>query len=369
MSPDESVVVNRSASYPACSPDCLQCVTMSVMHRAIVFFLLLSIYTAAAQRPDDPHNSIDLEIKTGTMLLQKGEYQAAKVHFERAQTFQGKPTAETSAGICLAELQMGHFEASRQMANLELQLVTNNHARAQAHYMIGTAWLREAGDTTTDKDKLQSAESSFREAVKLDPLYDQAYFNLGYALLRQNKDQESKTAFRDFISAAAENPESARDLPLRPKTRIPPFSITDDRGRNFSTDSLKGRFVLFDFWATWCPPCIRAFPAMRQLAQFFPDNQFLLISVNEDENPEEWQRSRKIHSLDWTQVRDDNSNLYRAFGLAANSRLSLPRYVLVDADGFVRQIYSGTDQLGLLVGQVVRTVQNESPPTTRPGTH
>ena len=340
---------------------------MCVMHCVTIFFFLSSICTAAAQRGNDSHDSIDLEVKTATSLLQKGEYQAAKVHFERAQTLQGKPTAETSAGICLAELQMGHFEASRQMAKLELQLVTNDHARAQAHYIIGTAWLREAGDNTTDKDKLQSAESSFREAVKLDPLYDQAYFNLGYALLRQNKEDESKAAFRGFIRAAAENPESARDLPLTPKTRIPPFNIADDRGRSFSTDFLKGRFVLFDFWATWCPPCIRAFPAMRQLAQFFPDNQFLLISVNEDENQEEWQRFRRMHSLDWTQVRDDNSNLYRAFGLAANSRLSLPRYVLVDADGFVRQVYSGTDQLGLLVGQVVRTVQNESSPKTRPG--
>ncbi len=335
------------------------------MHRVTIFLFLLSIYAAAAQRGDYPNDSIDLEVKTGTMLLQKGDYQEAKVHFERAQTLQGKPTAETSAGICLAELQMGHFEASRKMAHVELQLVANDHARAQAHYMIGTAWLREAGDSTSDKDKLQSAESSFREAVKLDPLYDQAYFNLGYALLRQNKEDESKAAFRGFIRAAADNPESARDLPLGRKTRIAQFNITDDRGRSFPPNSLKGRFILFDFWATWCPPCIRAFPAMRQLAQFFPDNQFLLISVNEDENQEEWQRFRRMHSLDWTQVRDNNSNLYRAFGLGANARLSLPRYVLVDADGFVRQVYSGTDQLGLLVGQVVRTVQNESSP--RPG--
>lgn len=359
--------MNRSASYPEGSANCSQCAIMSVMRCVTIFFFLLPICTAAAQRESDPHNSLDLEVKTATMLLQKGEYQAAKVHFERAQTLQGKPTAETSAGICLAELQMGHFEAARQMAKLELQLVTNNHARAQAHYMIGTAWLREAGDSATDKDKLQSAESSFREAVKLDPLYDQAYFNLGYAILRQNKEDESSVAFRGFIRAAADNPESARDLPLSPKTRIAQFNIADDRGRSFSTESLKGRFVLFDFWATWCPPCIRAFPAMRQLAQFFPENQFLLISVNEDENQEEWKRFRSMYSLDWTQVRDGNSNLYRGFGLLANDRLSLPRYVLVDSDGFVRQIYSGTDQLGLLVGQVVRTVQNESSATTKPG--
>ena len=290
-------------------------------------------------------------------MLRQGNYQEAKAHFERAQALLGKPTAETSAGIGLADLQMGNFEASRQMATLELQLVTNEHARAQAHYMIGTAWLREAGDSAADRDKLQAAEKSFREAVKLDPLYDSAYFNLGYALLRQNK-QESNAAFRDFISAAAENPESGKDFPLTPKLRAAQFSVVDSAGHPLSLDSLRGRVVLFDFWATWCPPCIRALPAMRQLSHFFPENQFLLISVNESDDQDLWRRFSHAQEMDWTQVWDEDSNLYHAFGLAPRSKLSLPRYVLVDGDGFVRQVYSGTDQLGLLVGQVVRTVRS-----------
>jgi len=331
--------------------------TRDVLHCTIACFLLL-LSCALAQVEEDPHDSAAQEIRTGTILLQQGDYQEAKAHFERAQTLLGKPTAKTSAGLCLAELQMGHFEASRQMATLELQLVTNQHARAQAHYMIGTAWLREAGDSPADKDKLQAAENSFRETVKLDPLYDSAYFNLGYALLRQNKQEDSNAAFRDFLRAAAENPESGRDLPLTPKTHAPQFNLVDSRGHPLSSESLRGRFVLFDFWASWCPPCIRALPAMRQLSQFLPENQFLLISVNEDVEEEVWRRFTSTHEMDWTQARDENSNLYHAFGLAPSSKLSLPRYVLVDGNGFVRQVYSGTAELGLLVGQVIRTVRS-----------
>jgi thiol-disulfide isomerase/thioredoxin len=335
--------------------------TRDFLHYAITCFLML-LSPALAQAGEDQRDSAEWEIRTGTILLQQGDYGEAKTHFERAQTLQGKPTEQTSAGISLAELQMGHFEASRQVATLELQLVSNPHARAQAHYVIGTAWLREAGDSTADKDrdkdKLQAAEKSFREAVTLDPLYDSAYFNLGYALLRQNKQGDSNTAFRDFIQAAAENPASARDIPLTPKTRGAQFTVVDSGGHPLSPESLRGRFVLFDFWATWCPPCIRALPAMRQLSQFLPENQFLLVSVNENvDDKEVWRRFTLSHQMDWIQVWDENSNLYRAFGLAPQSRLSLPRYVLVDGDGFVRQVYSGTDQLGLLVGQVVRTVR------------
>ena len=336
--------------------------TRDFLYCAIACFLIL-LSPAVAQGGEDRHDSAEREIRTGTILLQQGDYGEAKAHFERAQTLQGKSTAETSAGISLAELQMGHFEAARQMATLELQLVSNPHARAQAYYVIGSAWLREAGDGAADKDrdkdKLQAAERSFREAVKLDPLYDSAYFDLGYALLRQNKHEDSNAAFRDFIRAAAENPASTRDLPLTPKTHGAQFAVVDSTGHPLSSQSLRGRFVLFDFWATWCPPCIRALPAMRQLSQFLPESQFVLISVSEDaDNQEEWRRFSRTHEMDWSQVWDENSNLYHAFGLAPQSKLSLPRYVLVDGDGFVRQVYSGTDQLGLLVGQVVRTVRS-----------
>jgi thiol-disulfide isomerase/thioredoxin len=339
--------------------------TRDFLHCAIACSLILIspalISPAVAQGEEDQHDSAEREIRTGTILLQQGDYGDAKAHFERAQTLQGNPTAETSAGISLAELQMGHFEAARQMASLELQLVTNPHARAQAHYVIGSAWLREAGDSAADKDdkdKLQAAEKSFREAVKQDPLYDSAYFDLGYALLRQNKREDSNAAFRDFIQAAAENPASAKDLPLSPKTHAAQFRVVDGAGHPLSSESLRGHFVLFDFWATWCPPCIRALPAMRQLAHFLPENQFVLVSVDEDDDQEAWRRFSRAHEMDWSQVWDENSNLYHAFGLAPQSKLSLPRYVLVDGDGFVRRVYGGTDQLGLLVGHVVRTVQN-----------
>jgi tetratricopeptide (TPR) repeat protein len=132
----------------------------------LIACFLVTLSFAVAQGGEDQHDSAEREIKTGTTLLQQGEYQEAKAHFERAQTLLGKPTAETSAGIGLAELQMGHFEVSREMFNLELQLITNDHARAQAHYMIGSAWFREAEDGAAGTEKLRAAEKSLREAVR-----------------------------------------------------------------------------------------------------------------------------------------------------------------------------------------------------------
>jgi Tfp pilus assembly protein PilF len=104
--------------------------TRHAFNRVVICFLLF-ISAAFAQSGQDQSDSAIREIKQGTILLQQREYQQAKAHFEQAQTLQGKPTAVTTAGIGLAELQMGHFEAAREMFKLELQFVTNDHARAQ----------------------------------------------------------------------------------------------------------------------------------------------------------------------------------------------------------------------------------------------
>jgi hypothetical protein len=76
-------------------------------------------------------------------------------------------------------------------------------------------------------------------------------------------------------------------------------------------------------------------PAMRQLSNFFPETRFRVISVNEDVDQEVWRRFSALHEMDWTQVWDQNSKLYNSFSLSPDGKLSLPRYVLVDGNGFV----------------------------------
>src|SRR5262249_29212096 len=47
--------------------------------------------------------------------------------------------------------------------------------------------------------------------------------------------------------------------------------------------NLKGKVVLVDFWATWCPPCVDAFPSLGQLAREYKDRGFEILGVNLDD--------------------------------------------------------------------------------------
>src|SRR4029077_1426366 len=190
-----------------------------------------------------------------------------------------------------------------------------------------------------------------------DPVSDAARFNLGNPLLRQGREEEATAAFRILLEPAAKNPGYEQGLPLAAQLMAPAFVTADDSGQAVSSESLHGRFVLLDFWATRCGPCVRALPAVRQLAHYFPGTELTVVSVNEDAPDQDvWRKFIAEQKMDWGQVWDKNAAIYTRFHLAPPADLSLPRYVLLHRNGAVLRVYDGLDRLGLVVGQVVRTV-------------
>ena len=60
------------------------------------------------------------------------------------------------------------------------------------------------------------------------------------------------------------------------------FSFQTLKKKNFSLKDFKGKVVLVNLWAVWCPPCIEELPSLKRLAKVFP-NQLVVIAVTEDE--------------------------------------------------------------------------------------
>jgi thiol-disulfide isomerase/thioredoxin len=101
-------------------------------------------------------------------------------------------------------------------------------------------------------------------------------------------------------------------------------------------DSLKGKIVLVDFWASWCGPCAASFPAMEALHGQYKDKGVVILAVSVDKKPADMEAFLKKHAASFTVVRDVEQRL-----VAATEADAMPTSFLLDGAGKVRFVHKG----------------------------
>lgn len=101
-------------------------------------------------------------------------------------------------------------------------------------------------------------------------------------------------------------------------------------------DSLKGKVVIVDFWASWCGPCKESFPAMNELQKKFGDKGLIIIAVNEDEEKSDMQDFLKDNPADFTVVRDAAQKLVSEAGIQ-----TMPSSFVFDQTLKVHYVHNG----------------------------
>lgn len=67
----------------------------------------------------------------------------------------------------------------------------------------------------------------------------------------------------------------------------PSFSLKDLNGKTTTLENYRGQYVLLNFWATWCIPCLKEMPSMEQLHQKFKDQKFTVVAISIDTEPQQ----------------------------------------------------------------------------------
>ena len=74
---------------------------------------------------------------------------------------------------------------------------------------------------------------------------------------------------------------------LKPAKAAKNFTLPDLDGKPHKLSDYRGKVVLVNFWATWCPPCRREMPSMERLSQRLKDQPFVILAINQQEDPEQ----------------------------------------------------------------------------------
>ena len=113
----------------------------------------------------------------------------------------------------------------------------------------------------------------------------------------------------------------------------PDFTLEDIDGKKFSLKEYRGKVVLLNFWATWCPPCRREMPSMERLNQNFKDKDFVVLALNQMEDSDQvFTYTAELQvAPTFAILFDKNSDVARAYGV-----LGLPTTYLIDKKGNMR---------------------------------
>ena len=101
-------------------------------------------------------------------------------------------------------------------------------------------------------------------------------------------------------------------------------------------DTLKGKIVVVDFWASWCGPCKESFPVMEELQARFGKQGLVILAVNVDENRAAMDEFLKDHPSTFTIVRDAKKKLVSQVNIQ-----SMPTSFVLNGDGKIVSVHKG----------------------------
>lgn len=121
----------------------------------------------------------------------------------------------------------------------------------------------------------------------------------------------------------------------------PDFNTTDLNGNTISLDSFNGKYLLIDFWAGWCVPCVKNLPELKSLHQKYNDKGLEVLGVSFDETSEKWKTSVKKHEIEtWNQIYVGLNKLETPGTISQKYNIRpIPAYILIDREGKIVDRY------------------------------
>ena len=132
-------------------------------------------------------------------------------------------------------------------------------------------------------------------------------------------------AFRDTSAPAVQVGDEA-----------PEFTLMSDGGRPVQLKDFQGKFLILNFWATWCPPCVEELPSLNRFSQRFSQQDVVVLGVSVDLDGGAYQKFLQAAGVKFPTVRDPERKTSRLYGT-----FKFPESYFIDRKGKVVQKIAG----------------------------
>ncbi|WP_194767454.1 TlpA family protein disulfide reductase [Tamlana sp. I1] len=212
---------------------------------------------------------------------------------------------------------------------------------SRSYKSIVTSHYKEQIEALIKNDSLSQEEAFFttireipNESIKNSILFDYAKQSIAHS-----KDIEAFYKTYNEISTNEKNntliTEQYNKLTAVTKGKPSPKFVNYEnyKGGTTSLDDLKGKYVYIDVWATWCGPCKREIPFLKELEKKYHDKniEFVSLSIDKVSDREKWKKMIETEDLKGVQLLADND--WKSSFVQEYQIQGIPRFILIDTDG------------------------------------
>jgi len=168
-------------------------------------------------------------------------------------------------------------------------------------------------------------------ALGLQPMSNEEVLAIVNKTAQQHPNHTGLASLKNSLQPQAQQQTSAGGSLLNKPA--PDFTLPDVNGKPVSLSSFRGKYVLVDFWASWCPPCRAENPNVVNAYQQFKNKNFTILGVSLDKEKAPWLKAINDDKLNWTHLSDLkfwDSQVVPMYGIQG-----IPYNVLLDPNGVV----------------------------------
>lgn len=236
---------------------------------------------------------------------------AQQVYYEESEKYRNKTQGTKDENI-IKEARKTYQDAviaAQQKVNAELKTYLQAHKNEEASAYIASYLDTKDLDMvmqTLDPSIVSGRLSGIFEAVKT-------------RIKAQEMQEKAKEAVQDGKMA-------------------PDFTLKDINGKDFTLSSLRGKYVVLDFWGSWCGWCIKGMPEMKKYYEKYK-GKFEIVGVDCNDTEAKWKAAVEKHQLPWIHVKNEGKDLtperYAVTGY--------PTKVILNPDGTINKTIIGED--------------------------
>lgn len=125
-------------------------------------------------------------------------------------------------------------------------------------------------------------------------------------------------------------------ITVKPGMPLEDFSVPDTAGRKLSLKDFKGKYLLLDFWASWCGPCLASLPDLKDIYAAYHGKGLEVVGISLDTERDHWIQAIQEHGMPWAQVSELDG---WQSPVAKQYRITyIPKTILVDENGKIVKV-------------------------------